>query len=133
MLEGSALPKLIGATIPSVVGFSWDGSAWHQIPVQVDERDMVSPGQIENLPAVNWPKVNGVTYKVLSYTTPSAPAAGYTSWPTFTGTDSNPLFDANDQASFLANDSGKQAAAATAAPPNTIARIREEVKVVDPG
>ncbi len=131
VLDGTSLPKLIGATVPSVVGFSWDGSAWQQVPVQVDERDMVSPGKIENLPTGSWPKVNGANYLVLAYTTPSQPAAGYTSSATFVGADSNPLFDANDQVSFLSNDTGKQAPGDTAAPANTLAGIREEVKATD--
>ena len=40
-------------------GFSWDGSAWHQIPVQVDERDLVSPGVIYHLPTSSYPKLYG--------------------------------------------------------------------------
>ena len=39
VLDGSALPKLLGGDPMHVVGFAWDGSAWHQVPVQVDERD----------------------------------------------------------------------------------------------
>ena len=51
ILDGSTLPKLLGGDPMHVVGFAWDGKAWHQIPVQVDQRDYVSPGQIYDLPA----------------------------------------------------------------------------------
>ncbi len=133
MLDGSAVPKLIGATIPSVVGFAWDGKAWQQVPVQVDERDIVNPGKILHWPTANWPKnADGTDFTILVYTAPSTPSAGYTNYPTYTGSDSNPLFDANDQISFLSNDAGQKAPAATAAPPDTVNGIREEVKAVDP-
>jgi hypothetical protein len=133
VFDGSALPKLIGATIPSVVAFAWDGQAWQQIPVQIDERDLVSPGKIFHWPAASWPKnANGTSFTILAYTTPTAAAAGYTSYATYTGADSNPLFDANDQVSFLSNDTGKQVPAATPPPPSTVAASREEVKATDP-
>ncbi len=132
VLVGSSLPKLLGATVPSIVAYSWDGSAWQQIPVQVDERDMVSPGRIEHLPTANWPQVNDNDYLVLAYTTPSTPAVGYTSWATYTGADSNPRFDANDEVSFLSSDTGQQVPAATTAPADTVGGIREEVEATDP-
>ena len=42
VLDGSALPKLLGTSPMHVVGFAWDGSSWHQVAVQVDERDLVT-------------------------------------------------------------------------------------------
>src|SRR6185437_9895763 len=73
VLDGSALPKLLGTDPMHVVGFAWDGSAWHQIPVQVDQRDLVSPGQIYHLPTSAYPKLFGTTtpYKILVYTPPA--------------------------------------------------------------
>jgi hypothetical protein len=132
VLDGSAVPKLLGATVSRVVGFSWDGS-WHQIPVQVDERDLVNPGQLLHRPTGSWAKkADGTNFTILAYTTPSAASPGYTSWTTYTGADSKPWFDSNDQVSFLADDSGQQAPAGTAAPAHTVAGIREEVKATDP-
>ena len=115
---GSALPKLLGGAPAHVVGFAWDGSAWHQIPVQVDERDLVNPGQIYHRPTTIWPSLaGGGAYEMLVYTPPAAPrATGYTSAPTYTPSDSDPTFDGNDEVSFLANDTGKQAAGSVAAP-----------------
>ena len=112
VLDGSALPKLLGTDPMHVVGFSWDGSAWHQVPVQVDKRDYVSPGAIYHLPTSSYPDLYGTTtpYKILVYTPPASLSPGYTSASTYTPPDSNPMFDANDEVSFLAADTGKQAA-----------------------
>ena len=111
VLAGSAVPKLLGGDPMHVVGFAWDGSAWHQIPVQVDERDLVNPGQIYHRPTTIWPTLFGTAtpYKMLVYTPPAHPTAGYTSSATYTPSDSDPTFDGNDELSFLANDTGKQA------------------------
>jgi hypothetical protein len=134
VLDGSALPKLLGGAPMHVVGFAWDGSAWHQIPVQVDERDYVSPGVIYHLPVASYPTLFGTNtlYKPLVYTPPPALTAGYTSADTYTPPDSDPTFDANDELSFLANDTGKQAAESDAAPAGVDASTREEVTARDP-
>ncbi len=134
VLTGSALPKLTGGDPMHLVGFAWDGSAWHQIPVQVDERDLVNPGQIYHRPTNIWPVLSGTTtpYKALVYTPPATLTAGYTSMPTYTPSDSDPTFDTNDELSFLANDTGKQADGSVAAPAGVNAATREEVKANDP-
>jgi len=64
VLDGTALPKLIGGDPAHIVGFSWDGKAWHQIPVQVDERDLVSPGVIYHRPPASYPNLFGTTTPV---------------------------------------------------------------------
>ncbi len=134
VLDGSALPKLTGGDPMHVVGFAWNGVVWHQIPVQVDERDLVNPGQIYHRPTNIWPVLSGTTtpYKALVYTPPPTLTAGYTSIPTYTPSDSDPTFDANDQLSLLANDTGKQADGSVAAPAGVDAATREEVKANDP-
>jgi hypothetical protein len=117
-----------------VVGFSWDGSAWHQIPVQVDERDLVNPGEIYHRPANIWPVVFGTTtpYKMLVYTPPAAPTTGYTVASTYTPSDSDPSLDADDEISFLTNDMGKPVDGSVAPPPGVTASSRQEVKATDP-
>ena len=134
VLDGTALPKLIGSDPMRVVGFAWDGSTWHQIPVQVDERDLVNPGQIYHRPTNIWPVLSGTQtpYTALVYTPPADLTAGYTSMPTYTPSDTDPTFDANDELSLLANDIGKQAAGSVAAPSGVDASTREEVKANDP-
>ena len=134
VLDGSTLPKLLGTDPMHVVGFAWDGKTWHQIPVQVDQRDYVSPGQTYNLPASSYPTLYGTTtqYKILVYTPPATLTAGYTSSMTYTPPDSDPTFDANDQLSFLANDTGQQISSSVTDPAGVDGTTREEVKAVDP-
>ncbi len=135
VLDGTALPKLLGGEPAHIVGFSWDGKAWHQIPVQVDERDLVNPGQIYHRPTSIWPNLFGTTtpYKILVYTPPPTLTAGYTAaGTTYTPVDSNPAFDANDEVSFMGLDTGKQAGESVANPPGVDGATREEVKATDP-
>src|SRR5688572_19065105 len=53
VLKGSALPALAGAAPANVVAFRWTGSAWDQIPVQVDERAAVAFNRIYNFQTCN--------------------------------------------------------------------------------
>lgn len=130
---GARLAKLIGSSPVSVVGFAWDGGSWHQIPVQVDERDLVNPGQILHRPPAAWAKLpDGSPFKILAYTTRSIHAAGYGSWPTYTPVDSDPTVDANDEVSFLSNDAGVQAPGSAGTPASVVAATRQVVKVSDP-
>ena len=131
VLAGSALPKLVNQVPSSVVAFAWDGSKWSQVPVQVDERDLVNPGQIYNRPAAKWAKVpDGSPYEILAYT-PPAVRPGYRSYSTFTPPDRNPKLDANDEVSFLAADLGQQAPAG-ANPSGVTTSTRQVVKATDP-
>ena len=135
VLDGTALPKLIGGDPSHIVGFSFDGTAWHQIAVQVDERDLVSPGEIYHRPTTLYPHLFGTNtlYKILVYTPPASLTAGYTSGgTTYTPVDSNPAFDGNDQVSFLGGDTGKQAGSSVADPAGVDGTTREEVKAADP-
>src|SRR3954470_4894449 len=134
VLAGSALPKLTGGDPGHVVGFAWDGTNWHQIPVQVDERDLVNPGQIYHRPTNVWPVVFGTTtpYKMLVYTPPPVATAGYKVATTYTPSDSDPTLDANDEISFLANDMGKAIDGSVASPPGVTAASREQIKATDP-
>ncbi len=134
VMAGSALPGLVGADPQHIVGFAWDGTSWRQVPVQVDERDLVSPGQIYHLPTSSYPNLSGTTtpYEMLVYTPPATLTAGYTSVDTYTPHDADPTFDGNDELSFLANSTGKQAAGSLAAPAGVDAATRQEVVVSDP-
>ena len=72
VLTGAQLPKLIGRAPARVVAFAWDGEAWHQVPVQVDQRDLVNPGRIYNRPESRWAKrPDGSSYEMLVYTPPA--------------------------------------------------------------
>src|SRR5262249_6319670 len=72
VMAGSSLPKLLGAAPSHVVAFAWDGDSWHQVPVQVDERDLVNPGQILHRSTSNWAKLpDGSPFTILAYTPPT--------------------------------------------------------------
>ena len=108
VMDGSALPKLLGTAPQHVVGFAWDGTAWHQIPVQVDQRDLVNPGQILDRPTSAYAKLPDATpYKILVYTNPAAASPGYTWWPTFTGIAGHSGLGALDEVSFMGFDAGQ--------------------------
>jgi hypothetical protein len=134
VLQGGAVPKLLGGDPSHVVGFAWDGKAWHQIPVQVDERDLVNPGEIYHRPTNLWPVVFGTStpYKVLVYTPPPAARAGYEFASTYTPSDADPMLDANDEISFLAADTGQKVDGSVAPPAGVSAASRQEVKATDP-
>ncbi|MGZ6925587.1 MAG: hypothetical protein ACXVJF_02610 [Acidimicrobiia bacterium] len=134
VLAAGSLPKLLGGDPTHVVGFAWDGTTWHQIPVQVDERDLVNPGQIYHRPTTIWPTRfgTGTPYKILVYTPPAHLTAGYTSTPTYTPVDSDPSFDANDELSFLVSDTGREVDGSAAAPSGVDPSSREEVRTSDP-
>lgn len=134
VMDGSALPKLLGTDPMHIVGFAWDGKTWHQVPVQVDQRDYVSPGQIYHLPTSSYPDLYGTTtpYKILVYTPPASLTAGYSSSSTYTPPDSDPTFDANDQLSFLGIDTGQQVGSTVPDPAGVTGSTREEVKATDP-
>ncbi len=134
VLTGANLPKLTGGAPSHIVGFAWDGSAWHQIPVQVDERDMVSPGVIYHLPAASYPTLFGTTtpYLIPVYTPPASAAPGYSWSSTYTPSDSDPSFDANDELSFLVSDTGEPVGASDANPAGVDGSTREVVKTTDP-
>ena len=133
VMDGSALPKLLGTAPQHVVGFSWDGGAWQQIPVQVDQRDLVNPGQILNRPTSAYAKLPDASpFQILVYTNPSTPSPGYTWWPTFTGVASHTGLGSLDEVSFMGYDSGQLAPADATPPVGVDAASLEQVKVTDP-
>jgi hypothetical protein len=133
VLTGADLPDLAGAEPRRVVAFAWDGKVWHQVPVQVDERDLVNPGQIKNRPPDQWNTYpDGRPLEFLVHTPPRAPSPGYTWWDTFTPPDENAGLDADDQVVFLADDTGKEATGAAGDPAGVVASTRQAVRVSDP-
>jgi hypothetical protein len=113
VLTGADTPTLQGLGPAAIVGFAFSGGAWHQIPVQVDERALVDLGKAYNQAP------NGVA--VLSYTSPQ----------TFAGKDPNPKFDADDELAFMARDAGDVATGAPL-PTGVVAGTGVEVHVTDP-
>jgi len=108
---GADAPALIGKSPARIVAFKWD-KAWQQVPVQVDERDLVGFDRIR--------KNSKLTFKALVYTDAN----------TFTGPDSDPKLDADDEIAFLHKDTGGPAGFGS--PKGVVAGTRTALAVTDP-
>ena len=92
--------RLLGIAPGDLVAFRWDG-AWEQIPVQVDEREVMDL----NRPYTNTrPSCSDPCYS-------NPPNGGaihpeFTDPDTFVGADSDPTLDANDEVALMAFDAG---------------------------
>jgi hypothetical protein len=112
VLTGDQVPRLIGADPGAVVAFRWLNDAWHQVPVQVDERAVVDLGTVYNSTPV------GITQ--LTYTDPG----------TFTGPDPNPKVDGDDEIALMGIDAGVRAPSGSR-PPGVVAGTGHEVQITD--
>jgi hypothetical protein len=121
VLTGASLPKYVNGAKGPLVGFRWTGSAWAQIPIQIDERAIVNFGKIYNHVDVVFYGSDPNDFSSLVYT-------GGNTW---TGNDPNAKFDADDELVFMARDAGAQAPA-NARPTGTVPGSGVEVKVSDP-
>jgi hypothetical protein len=132
VFKGGKVPKLIGHDPQHIVAFAWDGSAWQQVPVQVDQRDFVNPGQIYNRTTDKWAKrPDGTAYTTLVYT-PTPSYTGYRSYGTYTPPDRDPTLDSNDEVSLLAADVGQLAPSSAQDPSGVTPSTRERITVKDP-
>jgi hypothetical protein len=130
ILKGEDLPMFKGTAPDSLVAFRHDGG-WVQIPIQVDERDVRSYGEIYDF-VDHWSLVGdpagtpggvGPLYSFLE--------EFYTDPDTYMGPDTDPMLDDNDEVVFMARDTGS-IASAIADPPGVISGSRAEVRVSDP-
>jgi hypothetical protein len=120
VLTGASVPKLAGADPADVVAFRWTGSAWGQVPVQVDERAAVSYQQIyDNTPDCDF-TCNNFTGTIEAYTDPA----------TWTGADPDPTLDDDDELALMAKDSGSQGPAGN--PLHVVSGTRTALELTDP-
>jgi hypothetical protein len=103
LLTGSDLPHLLGLAPSTVVAFRHQGG-WVQIPVQIDERDIVTFNQVYG---------GGYPQGDIDVET-------YSDAGTYVGADSNPLFDQNDELVFMARDAGGAAPVGTSPPAGAV-------------
>ncbi len=113
VLTGADVPTLAGIAPGDLVAFRY-GSGWVQIPVQVDERDTKTFAAI----------YNGVVPS-------SVTQLFYTDTDTWTGADSDPTLDANDEIVFMANDAGG-VPPSFSEPANVVAGTGRQVSITDP-
>ena len=122
VLQGSRLPPMIGQDPTKIVGFKKVAGRWLQIPVQADEhelKDIVTP--------------YGALAANAGYPpSPSNPKIMfYSDAGTFTGADSDPAFDADDELVFMLRDAGGIASGGRK-PKGTRPFPRIRVSVTDP-
>jgi hypothetical protein len=114
VFTGLELPWLLGEDPVLIVAFRFD-AGWVQIPLQVDERDMVD---------------FGAPYDTTSF---GLTVMMYVDDGTFTGPDSDPAFDLDDELVFMARDVGDaQASVGEPDPPGVEAGTRLELTVGNP-
>ncbi len=94
VISGINLPSFINTDPTNIVAFNFNGS-WHQIPLQVDERIITPFKQVYDNIFTQMP--GNVTF------------LAYADENTFTGADTNSLFDMDDEIAFMAFDAADQA------------------------
>lgn len=121
VVTGAQAAGLQGTAPNRVVAFSASSSGWRQIPVQVDERLDTTMAQVYGLPATQRFYGSSINVPVNVYADPN----------TFTGPDTNPNLDADDEIAVMARDAGGQVGDDVDAPDGTTGG-GVEVKVDDP-
>ncbi len=116
VLTGLDLPSFSGLPVDRIAAFRFQ-AGWIQIPIQVDERDVVTFNQVYG---GGYPQAEGID--VETYTDPG----------TYVGADTDPLFDGDDELVFMAADAGDRTALAWNRPPGLIAGSGIEVAISDP-
>jgi len=113
VINGQSLPALLSVTPSNVVAFRYH-AGWEQVPVQVDERKWADFGVIYGGAAT------GITALV------------YADAGTYTGADTNTLFDADDELVFMVQDTGDRAPANACFPAGTLTNNPVELTITDP-
>lgn len=120
VVPGSALSSLLGAQPSRIVLFRWTGSALQQVPTQVDEvvmRPINAPYNADGCAGTGT-----LPWNIPFYADPN----------TFTGADTDPGFDADDELVFMVRDAAARAPGRTATPPGCVAGSRVELALTDP-
>jgi hypothetical protein len=120
VLTGADAAGLAGVAPDEVVAFRTSGGGWAQVPVQVDERKDTRMHQVYGLPASQ-------TFYSSSI---DVPVNVYADATTFTGPDTDPGLDADDEVVFMARDAGGPAGDRAAPAGTTGGAV--EVQVTDP-
>ena len=97
---GAQLPGLVGQAVGDIVAFARDGDAWVQRPVQVDERLVQDFCEVYGKSSGLW------NSSPACKTDQIVTALFYADSQTFTGPDTDPLLDNDDEVVFMARDAG---------------------------
>jgi len=124
VVKGSNLSCMIGVQPSLIVAYKFDGTNLVQIPMQVDEvvvKEASAP--YNNLGCAFGTISNNNTYDNISF---------YADANTFTGPDTNPLFDNDDELVFMAKDAGLKLTICPLTPTGVINNITCELELRDP-
>jgi len=113
VIQGSSLTDFQGRPVNTIVGFRFD-NGWYQIPIQIDECKYVDYGIVYN--------TDPVGVGTVSYVDPY----------TYTGGDSDPSFDSNDELVFMAKDAGNLAPVGTSLPAGVVPGSGLQLRLDDP-
>ncbi|UCG34374.1 MAG: hypothetical protein JSU68_06990 [Phycisphaerales bacterium] len=113
VILGEHLTLLLGLPPGEVVGFRYEGG-WEQIPVQIDERKFADFGVVYGSDPIGLGTM------------------AYVDSLTYTGPDTDPEFDADDELVFMAPDAGDRAPTGAVLPGGVFSAPALEVEVVDP-
>lgn len=111
VMTGAQLPALSSVAAGDVVAFRYVQN-WSQVPVQVDERKPVNFTTVYN-------NAVSANFTTTVYTDPN----------TFTGADTNPNVDADDEVAFMARDVGLEAPSDAGNPAGVVAGSGVKVRV----
>jgi hypothetical protein len=121
VLTGQQASGLVGTAPNRVVAFRASNGQWQQIPVQVDERKQTTMATVYGLP----------TSQTFYGSSINVPVNVYADANTFTGADTDPNVDADDEIAFMARDAG--GARGSLGNPAGTTGNPIEVKLAEPG
>ncbi|MFM9052069.1 MAG: hypothetical protein ACKOKF_07105, partial [Bacteroidota bacterium] len=124
VVKGSSLSCMIGVQPSLIVAYKFNGTNLVQIPLQVDEvvvKEASAP--YNNLGCAFGTISNNISYDNITF---------YADVNTFTGPDTNLLFDMDDELVFMARDAGPKLNICPSAPPGVVGNNTCEVALRDP-
>lgn len=122
VVDGSAVPGLIGKSPAQIVAFKFDGG-WQQVPVQIDERKTIDVRALYPYPGPPYVGGDGAAFDLEIYTDEKTRA----------GADTDLNLDADDELAFMARDTGGRAVSGSEpAPEGVTPEPGTELKVDDP-
>lgn len=124
VVKGSSLSCMIGVQPSLIVAYKYNGTSLVQIPMQVDEvvvKEASAP--YNNLGCAFGTVSNNITYDNISF---------YADANTFTGPDTNLLFDIDDEVVFMAKDAGAKLNICPPTPSGVINNTTCELELRDP-
>jgi hypothetical protein len=122
-----------GVAADRIAAYRWDGTAFVEIPVQIDQRLPALLANPNSDFALYSATDEELIYQWDSESWKKTAGECFAEYPSGVGPTPDPVavFDDDDEVAFMASDAGEQAPAEASGPPGTDA-TRQEVSLVDP-